>query len=288
MAFSKMPFLSAMQLRNSFRFQELRLKSDNTASTPTPSKQSQETRPKKPQTPFMRFQKDKMSKIMSELHKEGAKRWTDISEEAKRPYVEKYEADIENWKAEKAQMKAQFKAMQEEDKEKSSYSGRHLFFSEVQIPGATASNFTTKAGQMWNDLTPEEREAYHERARQINEKGQGDLLAATMKKINSYGRPLTASMQFSSSFLSDKLKEAYKEMKREWSELSDEEKGKYVKQYEEETKLFNDQMEEYRAGDNYAGNTRKRNVLRAKIKEIEEELSKPKFISFSCWRIKNL
>merc|ERR1712037_942119 len=123
-----------MQLRNSFRFLELRLKSDNAASTSTPSKQSQETRPKKPTTPYIRFQKDKMSKIMSELHKEGAKRWTDISEEAKRPYVEKYEADIENWKAEKAQMKAQFKAMEEEGKRgeqgNACYNGNSLFLSE--------------------------------------------------------------------------------------------------------------------------------------------------------------
>ena len=115
MALSKMPFLSAMQLRNSFKFLALRLKSDNTASTPTPLKQSQEARPKQPQSPFMRFKKDKMSKIMSEVYKEGAKRWREMSEEAKRPYVEKYEADIENWKAEKAQMKAQFEAMVEKD-----------------------------------------------------------------------------------------------------------------------------------------------------------------------------
>merc|ERR1711934_778664 len=122
--------------------------------------------------------------------------------------------------------------------EDTKYTGIHLFCSEVKIPGATFSDFLTKAGQMWNDLTPEEREAYHERARKINEKGQGDLLAATMKKMRSgtSGRPQNAYMQFSTSFLSDKLKEANKEMKREWSELSDEERGKYVKQCEEETK----------------------------------------------------
>merc|ERR1712210_276470 len=222
MALSKMPFLSAMQLRNSFRFLAVRLKSDNTASTPTPSKQSQETRPKKPQTPFMRFQKDKMSKIMSELHKEGAKRWTEISEEAKRPFVEKYEADIEKWKDEKALMKAQFEAMVEEDKrgekENPHYNGFKLFNSEVQIPDDTSSHFMTKTSQMWNDLTPEEREAYHERARKINEKGQADLLAATMKKMRTgkSGRPANAPTQFCRKFLSDGLKEAQKEMKREW------------------------------------------------------------------------
>ena len=94
MALFKMPSLSAMHLRNSFTLYSLRLKSDITASTPTPSKQSQETRPKKPLYPFMRFKKEKMSKIMSELNKEATKRWTEISEEAKRPFVETYEAQL--------------------------------------------------------------------------------------------------------------------------------------------------------------------------------------------------
>ena len=56
-------------------------------STPTPSKQSGETRPKQPQKPLMRFMNERKSKIMSELHKEAAKRWTGMSEEAKRPFV---------------------------------------------------------------------------------------------------------------------------------------------------------------------------------------------------------
>merc|ERR1712037_82887 len=180
-------------------------------------------------------------------------------------------------------MKAQLEAMVEEDKrgekEDPNYTGRNLFWSEVKIPGANLSDFIKMAAQMWNDLTLEEREAYHERARQIKEKGQGDLLAATMKKMrstNSGGRPQNASMQFRSQFLSNGFKEAHKEMKREWSELSDEEREKYVKQYEEEKKLYNAQMEEYRAGDAYAGNTRNMKVIRAKIKKIEEEMNKPK------------
>merc|ERR1712037_282885 len=238
----------------------------------------------------MRFINERRGKIMSEVHKEGAKRWGEISEEAKRPYVEKYEADIENWKAEKAQMKAQFEAMVEEDKrgekENPKYNGRTLFYSEVQITGATATDFSTKAAQMWNDLTPEEREAYHERARKINEKGQKDLLAATMKKIKSSnsGRPVNASMQFRHKFLSVGLKEAFKDCKREWSELSEEERGKYEKLYEEERKLYNAQMEEYRAGDKYAENKRKSKVLRAKIKEIEEEMNKPTLFALDSFR----
>merc|ERR1712037_430966 len=99
-----------------------------------------------------------------------------------------------------------------------------------------------------------------------------------MKSRNS-GRPVSASMQFRNEFLSVGLKEAYKEIKREWSELSDEERGKYVKPYEEERKLYNVQMEEYRAGDKYAENKRKSKVIRAKIKEIEEEMNKPKCLA---------
>jgi len=214
-----------------------------------------------------------------------------MSEEAKRPFVEKYKAAIENWKDERAQMKAQWEAMEEGDKRdekvKHHYSGWPLFCSEVNIAGATACHFMTKAGQMWNDLTPEEREAYHERARKINEKGQRDLLAATMKKRKSglSGKPANASTQFCNKFLSDQLKEANKEIKREWSELSDEEREKYVKPSEEETKLFNAQMEEYREGETYAENKRKRKVLKAKIKKIEEEMNKPKLMALNSYQL---
>merc|ERR1712037_1047438 len=197
MAVSKMPLLSAMHLRNSFKNLSMRLKGDNTASTPTPSKQSGETRPKQPKSPYLRFINERQSKIMSELNKEATKRWNELSEEAKRPYVDNYETAKERWLAERALMKAQLEAMEEEGKrgeeEKPKYTGLNLFRSEVQIQGASASDFSTKVSQMWNDLTPEEREAYHERARKINEKGQGDLLAATMKKIKTSrisGRPL--------------------------------------------------------------------------------------------------
>merc|ERR1712037_387649 len=222
-------------------------------------------------------------KIMSGLHKEAAKRWGEMDEEAKRPFVERYKTDIEIWKDERAIMKAQLEAMEEGDKRDAKdnpfYNGWTLFNSEVHIPGVTTSNFSKKASQMWNDLKTEEREAYHERARKINEKGQGDILASTIKKIETSrisGRPVNASLQFRSKFLSDGLKEAFKEMKREWLELSDKERDEYVKPYEVETKLFNAQMEEYRAGDNYAKNKRNMKVIMDKVKLIEEEMNKPK------------
>ena len=285
MALSKMPFLSAMHLRNSLTRLTMRLKSDNAASPPSPSKQCWETRPKQPQSPMFRFMNERKGKIMSELNKEAWKRWKEMSEEEKRPFVDSYEAAIENWKDERALMKAKFEAMEEEDKsgekEHPHYHAWSLFISEVQIPDATSSDFTTKASQMWNDLTPEEREAYHERARKINEKGQADLIASTMKKMKSknYGLPQPAPLQFRNKFLSDGLKEALKEVKREWSELTDKERENYVKQFEVETKLFNAHREKYRAGDKYAENKRKVKVLRAKIKQIEEDMNKPKLLA---------
>merc|ERR1711934_1046456 len=114
-------------------------------NTPTSLVQSGETRPKRPQDPYMRFINERKSKIMSELHKEATKKWNELSEEAKRPYVENYETAKERWLAERALMKAQLEAMEEEGKrgegEKPTYTGLPLFRSEVQIPGATASDF---------------------------------------------------------------------------------------------------------------------------------------------------
>merc|ERR1712071_100581 len=98
MAMSKTNLSAIINLRNGLRSMTLRLKSTADTTTPTPLEQSGVTRPKRPQYPYMRFTYERRSKIMSELHKEGAKRWKEISEEEKRPYLETYEAAIENWK----------------------------------------------------------------------------------------------------------------------------------------------------------------------------------------------
>ena len=206
MALSKMPSLSARYLQYSLTYLTLRLKSDYTVSTPTPSKQSRETRPQLPQKPKMRFINDRKSKIVSELHKEGAKRWKEMSEEAKRPYVERYENAKESWIAEKAQMEAQFEAIEDkrDEKENSRYNGSTLFYTELQI-----------------------------------------------------------QMQFRIQFMADELKEADKELNREWSELSEEERGKYVKPFEVETVLYNAQMDECRAE-----NKRNRKVGKVKNRKM--------------------
>ena len=223
---------------------------------------------------------------MPELHKGATERWAEMSEEAKRPYLESSEAAFKSWKDEKTQIKAKLDALEEEDKigetEKSPYIGWHLFRSEVQIQGATATasdliDFKKMASQMWQDLSPEERDAYKERARKIDEKGQKELLASERKRHGNSGRPLDASQHFRHQYMSERMKEAHKEVKREWAELSDEDREVYVKQFEEDTKLYNAWKEEYRAGDKYGENQRNIKVLKAKIRQIEEDMKKPQF-----------
>ena len=134
---------------------------------------------------------------MSEVWKEVNLRWKEMSEEEKRPYEERYETALESWRDERAKIRAQFEAMEVEDKggnkENSQYNGFHLFSSEVQISGASSvSNYV----KMWNDLSPEEKEIYNERARKIKQKGQGALLASTIKKFGRNGPPRSALLQF--------------------------------------------------------------------------------------------
>ena len=280
MAMAKKHLSAIMHLQNGLQSMMLRLKSTTATNTPD------QTRPKKPQNPYLRFRIERWSKFMPELHKGATERWAEMSEEAKRPYLESSEAAFKSWKDEKTQIKAKLDALEEEDKigetEKSPYIGWHLFRSEVQIQGATATasdliDFMKMASQMWQDLSPEERDAYKERARKIDEKGQKELLASERKRHGNSGRPLDASQHFRHQYMSERMKEAHKEVKREWAELSDEDREVYVKQFEEDTKLYNAWKEEYRAGDMYAGDKRNRKVLKAKIRQIEEDMNKPQF-----------
>jgi len=169
-------------------------------------------------------------------------------------------------------------------KDNRSFNGRLLFTSEVQIPGASF-DFIAKALKMWNELTPEEKEVYNERARKIIEEGQGNLLKSTKKRVKSYGRPKTAYIEFASKFVSQTMKEAHIDMMRKWSELSDEEKEKYVKASEEEFEDYNAQMEKYKGGEKFTEDKRNKKVLMGKIKEIEEELEKPKLSASSGYAI---
>ena len=276
MAMSKSHLSAVMHLQIGLRSITLRLKS--TAKTDTP----EETRLKVPARPYIRFRNKRQSKILAELQREGAKKWMEMSEESKRPYFEAHEAAMKVWKAERAQMEAQLEAIEGEgkssEKEKYGYIGWYLFQSEIQVSGATDSSTHTKmAGQLWHDLTPDEREVYNERARKIKQKGQKEILASVRMRNKNFGKP-NASMQFRREYMSGRLKEVSEELKREWTELSDEERGVYVNQYQEDLKLYFAQKEEYRSGDKYAENQRNKKVLRAKIKEIEESMNKPQFV----------
>ena len=121
------------------------------------------------------------------------------------------------------------------------------------------------------------------------------MLKSTVKylkssKGNNSGRPKTAYNEFTSKILSQRLKAACGEIMKEWYELSDEGKENYVRPYEEELKAYNAQMEKYKGGEKFTENKRNRKVLMAKIKEIEEEMEKPKLLasnSFLLFRKEN-
>merc|ERR1712150_29176 len=66
---------------------------------------------------------------------------------------------------------------------------------------------------------------------------------------------------------------------------SDEEREKYVKPYEVEYQLYQAEMEEYKAGDKYGENKRNWKVIKAKIKEIEEEMNKPILIDQTSYKL---
>ena len=105
-----------------------------------------------------------------------------------------------------------------------------------------------------------------------------------MKYQMRLGRPITGHMRFRHQFMSGYLKA--KDFGREWAELSDEEKERrYVEPYEAEIKVYNTQMEEYRAGDMYATNKRKKVVLRARIKKIEQVMNRPKLLAHEPFRL---
>ena len=97
MAMSKTRLSAVMHLQSGLRSMTLRLK--NTAKTDTP----EETRLKRPLSSYQRFVNKRRSNILSEVHKEGTKRWAEMSEESKQPYLERYEGALKVWKAEKAE-----------------------------------------------------------------------------------------------------------------------------------------------------------------------------------------
>ena len=282
MALSKTYFSKILHLQVGLQSMTLRPISTSKTCPSTQEQQSQQTRPKKPMAPYMRFMSERWSKVWSELQKDVAKSWRELSEEEKKPYMDRYRAELKIWQEKKDILISYLQAMEEEDKGggkvNQGFNGTALFLSEVQIPGA-GFDFLAKASKIWNELTPGEKEIYNERARKMNEESQGNLLKSTLKLVKSYGKPKTAFTEFQSKISPQKMKAAHSEIRREWSELSDEDKEKYVKASEKEYKAYNAQMEKYKVGEKFSEDKRNMKVLMGKIKEIEEEMEKPRLLA---------
>ena len=248
-----------------------------TSETDTPAK----IKLKQPLHPYLKFLSERRGKIVSLAIKEASEMWAELSEEDRRPFIEDYEEALKKYRYERAEIKAQFESIMEEENsngiKRSTYSGVHLFKSEVSIQGVTAiHHHNAKAIQMWNDMTQEEREAYNERAREIKEDGLD--LDKDMKRYPNSGMPQSPYNRFRNQYVSPRLKELHRELKREWEELSDEERTVYMKHYEEEARCYNAQKEEYRSGDTYTRKKRNKKVLKAKIRQIEEDMNKPQLV----------
>ena len=259
----------------------LRLRSNT--SNNNCAEQSIETRPKMPESPFSRFIAKRRNEMWSEIHKEASRRWAEMSKEAKRPYVEEYESAMERWVAEKALIKSGLEAMEKVDNRGSHFNGFDLFRSVVPLQVTSDredENVVSIAAKKWNELSPDERETYSERAKEMNEKGQEELLASTIQSLEKYknvaGRPRNAHLRFRNEFMSTKLKENYEGLRREWAELCDEEKDQYLKPWKVDLERFKAESVKYKNGQEYIENKRNRTVNKAHIRQLEQELNIPK------------
>lgn len=209
--------------------------------------------------------------------------WEEMSEEAKRPYVEEYNLAKERWTAEKASMTSVLEALEGNLPENSRYTGFDLFRSEVKVPSNLLVNFLPFAAQKWNDLSPEEREAYSERALEIKEKGQNELLSLTLQGLKgkkNMGRPISGNIRFRNEYLSSKLKGL--DLGKEWAELSDEEKDEYHKPYTADMERFRAEKLKYKKTGKNSRNLRN---IKVSIKQIEQELNFPASVAGNAFHL---
>ena len=281
----------ATHMRNSLPSLMLRQRSNSSRNTPTCAEQSIESRPKRPIPAITRFMNRNTKDMWSEIQKEAIRSWEEMSEEDKRPYVEEHAAANERWLAERASIKSRLQAMEVVDNRgetKNHYSGFCLFRSEVQVPSDPLLDFVSMTALEWNELSPEEREAYNERAREMNGKGQGELISTTLHNINGrkkWARPVSASLRFRNEFLSTKLRENMQKAAKEWAELSVEERDQYVKPFMADLDCYRAEMVKYKAGKEYVENKRKRAVVKASIRKIEEELNMPRLLAGNVFHL---
>ena len=266
---AKLAFLRP-RLQGSVSALATRLKSTTLDSQSPPVK----TRPKRPLAPFLRFKNERMG--LREMSKEISKKWKEMTEEEKRPFVEEREAMKVRWEAENISTVAQLKALKEGDKIFDSNAGFILFSTEAQVPYDPNYHRTIKVAEMWKHLTEEERNAYKERANDLKEKGQEQFVEAAMKKVAKGFAYLSPYHLFRCKSVPEVMKARSKELRIEWEGLSKEEKSPYTDGYEEERQQYLTKLEEYKEGAEFKERKKAVSVIKAKIKKLEEEMNKPK------------
>ena len=265
---SKLSFVRP-HLHGSVSALAMRLKSTTIDSQCPPVK----TRPKRPMAPFQRFISERNG--LSKQNKERAKKWKEMTDEEKRPFIKESEARKELWEAENATMLAQIKAIKESGKFDSRKLGYTMFISEAQIPYDPIQYRLNKASEMWRELTEEERTTYQERAKDLNEKGLEELEEAAMKKMAKrfLWDPYRVFLKQSDH---ETMKGKSKEARLEWEGLSNDEKRAYTERYEEERQQYHTKIEEYKEGTEFKEQKKAVSIIKAKIKKLEKEMNKPK------------
>ena len=216
--------------------------------------------------------------------REVNKKWKNMTDEEKRPFIEKCQVVKERWEAENALMPsilAQLKALKKSVKMSGVHnSGYALFLSEAQIPYDPDQNFSSKVAKMWKDLKQEERNAYNERAKDLFEKGQEELVESAMKKIEKRFNQ-TPYILFIKQSLPETLKASNKEIRIEWERLNKEEKSPYTEGYEKEMQEYHAKIGEYKEGAEFKKRKKAVSIIKAKIKKLENEMNKPKLVTNS-------
>lgn len=150
-------------------------------------------KPKKPTSPWIYFNNEKVAELkkekgmdQKEAFTKSAEIWKGLSEEEKKPYVEKSKQDEARYKKQLADLEANGFFMTEDGQKstdlyvdpKKKYGERcvvpkkplsaYLFYTTENVnrlkekEGCTHPEAMKKCGELWNKLTPEEKKAYED------------------------------------------------------------------------------------------------------------------------------
>merc|ERR1719373_536938 len=97
MAISRTYFFKILQLQGGLQSMTLRPISATKTLPSAQEEQSKQTRPKRPMASYVRFFNKSWGKDLSQLWKDAAKSWSELSEEEKRPYVDRYKLELKIW-----------------------------------------------------------------------------------------------------------------------------------------------------------------------------------------------